>query len=462
MDNGIYGYARVSDAEQAKKGYSIGEQIELITKAAYEVGDILNPENVYSDKGYTGTKLNRPKIQELIRIVSQGKVEKIYILCSDRLTRDNIHKESLKCVFQKFNVKIISIADKWVMNSDIPEEEFASDLKTLLDKLESKKISPRTIRGLRASAKLGNYTIGNIAPRGYKRVCNEKLGKGSYILPIPEFIKYVRYVFISLAERKHTRRSIARLYDKHRIMGLRWTERAIESMIMNHIYYGRLLTSYCDIRNHTVSMITEDEFLACHEGIKITSRRTKHFYIYNNLVYCDDCVSVCIQDCAYKTSRNGKKKTLYMYYKCPVCKHRINQNDITKKLAVRLQNRRLPEDKLETLEMLYHKIEHMNKRLQYLDNDYDDSLLDDSEYREKHIHILNELKNMKKEIQMIQDSRIEDFDKLSDYEKRRIIIQNIRRIYVSMSNKNIKSIRVEFVSEHRVAHAFLDKVEKCL
>lgn len=66
-----YGYARVSTNEQ-----DLASQIELLKNAG--------AEKIYSEK-YTGTKRDRPKLDELIRVLSGG--DELIVTKLDRLSR---------------------------------------------------------------------------------------------------------------------------------------------------------------------------------------------------------------------------------------------------------------------------------------------------------------------------------------------------------------------------------------
>ena len=51
-------YSRVSTLHQAEEGYSIGQQIEALTKYCQAMGWVIYDN--YSDGGFSGGKLERP------------------------------------------------------------------------------------------------------------------------------------------------------------------------------------------------------------------------------------------------------------------------------------------------------------------------------------------------------------------------------------------------------------------
>lgn len=72
----VYGYARVSSKGQERNGYSLEAQEEQLKAAGAEI--------VYSDS-FTGTKLDRPQLNELLLILQAGDT---LIVCKlDRFAR---------------------------------------------------------------------------------------------------------------------------------------------------------------------------------------------------------------------------------------------------------------------------------------------------------------------------------------------------------------------------------------
>ncbi|MEG0408938.1 MAG: recombinase family protein [Bacilli bacterium] len=433
------GYVRVSTSKQVKKGYSLGEQKEELLRHAESLNMILKEEDIYIDKGYSGTSLKRPMIQKVIKTIAHEEVNTLFIISSDRLTRSPKYKLSLKMVFEKFGTTIESINNDWSDGKSI-DEEFKNDLKSLLDEMEVKKIRPRTIRGLTGSARQGNYTIGGSAPRGYIRI-KKKEGEdiGSHLVPDEENKKYIINIFKSLSENRYSKLGIAKLYKKNKVMNKFWNEKTITTIVNNPLYYGRFVTGYCDIENHTTPLVSKELWLMCQDSLKHRNQRTKHFYIYNNLVYCPKCHTYCTQESSWKTSRDGKQKFLYLYYKCPECKMRINENDVTKKVIFTLDNKKLPENKLNALNVLYAKINKIKARLKYYEDDFDEGLMLGDEFKEKHRSGNIKITTLLEEIRKIEEVRETAFMKLSKMEKRDIVTKNIKRIDVDL-NKDYKKV----------------------
>ncbi|HEO6928823.1 TPA: recombinase family protein, partial [Streptococcus agalactiae] len=78
-------YSRVSTINQAEEGYSITGQIDSLTKYCDAMGWVIYKN--YSDAGYSGGKLERPAISELIEDGKNNKFDTVLVYKLDRLSR---------------------------------------------------------------------------------------------------------------------------------------------------------------------------------------------------------------------------------------------------------------------------------------------------------------------------------------------------------------------------------------
>lgn len=95
----------------------------------------------------------------------------IYVWLASRLSRDSNHCNSLRHVFSKYNVTVISDNDDWASLEDIemyPDKTIAPRIISLSDETEVHRDRKRTRTGLITSARKGNYTKGgDTPPTGY-------------------------------------------------------------------------------------------------------------------------------------------------------------------------------------------------------------------------------------------------------------------------------------------------------
>ena len=121
-------YARVSSNEQKTKGDLDRQVIFLLENA-----DDLYKPIVLKEVG-SGLNDKRSKIQELIRLVFDGKVNRVFVTYRDRLTRFGYHY--LETMFSYHGVPIIVVKDEDKEKS--VEEELVEDMMSLIASFSGK------------------------------------------------------------------------------------------------------------------------------------------------------------------------------------------------------------------------------------------------------------------------------------------------------------------------------------
>lgn len=114
-------YARVSSPEQKAKG-NLDRQVSFLVQS---VKDLKNP-TILAEVG-SGLNDKREKLHQLLDMVLQDKVDRIFITYRDRLTRFCFHYLEQVCSYH--NVKIIVIKDASEEKSF--QEELTKDTMTL-------------------------------------------------------------------------------------------------------------------------------------------------------------------------------------------------------------------------------------------------------------------------------------------------------------------------------------------
>ena len=96
-------YARVSNSKQKQAG-ELEQQVEVIMK---EIHNLQNPIILKE----MGSELNdqRPKLQQLLKMVLNNEVNKIYITHKERLAKFGFNY--LKYIFEEFGVEIVTLYD---------------------------------------------------------------------------------------------------------------------------------------------------------------------------------------------------------------------------------------------------------------------------------------------------------------------------------------------------------------
>jgi len=156
-------YTRVSTAEQAKDGYSIGEQIERLTK--YCEAMKWRVYRVFTDPGYSGADTNRPALTDMISEVKKGKIDKIVVYKLDRLSRSQLDTLYLiEKVFLANNTDFVSISENF--DTSTPFGRAMIGILAVFAQLEREQIKERMSMGAEARAKEGKWR-GGIIPYGY-------------------------------------------------------------------------------------------------------------------------------------------------------------------------------------------------------------------------------------------------------------------------------------------------------
>ena len=155
-------YARVSTEEQAREGFSMGEQeerlIEYCKFKRYEV------YKVYKDPGISAKNDKRPAYQEMMQDTRDKKCNTIVVLKLDRLTRSVFDWEKIIRFLEENNAYLDCANDD--INTTNANGKMISRLLTSVSQQEIERTSERTKIGLAGAIKVGH--IPHKAPLGYK------------------------------------------------------------------------------------------------------------------------------------------------------------------------------------------------------------------------------------------------------------------------------------------------------
>src|SRR5215211_1151159 len=129
-------YARVSTEEQAKKGYSLAQQLEALRKhTAREGYEIL--EEV-QDPGQSGASLERPGMDRVRDLVAAGGISVVLAQDRDRFAREPAYNYLLKKEFEEHGCALKSLNDR---GDETPEGELTDGILDQLAKYERAKIA---------------------------------------------------------------------------------------------------------------------------------------------------------------------------------------------------------------------------------------------------------------------------------------------------------------------------------
>lgn len=160
-------YIRVSSAEQADEGYSIGaqtEKLELYCNArGWKVYDI------YIDPGFTGANTKRPALQKMLKDIRKGGIDLVLVYKLDRFTRSQ--KDCINLlddVLLPNNCDFVSINENF--DTSTPYGRAMIGILSVFAQLERETIRERTVMGRIERAKEGLYSGNAVLPIGYDYV----------------------------------------------------------------------------------------------------------------------------------------------------------------------------------------------------------------------------------------------------------------------------------------------------
>lgn len=157
-------YIRVSTDAQAEEGYSIDAQKEQL--AAYCVSKGLKNYEFYIDGGWSGSNINRPEIQRLIKNSQEGKISHCIVYKLDRLSRSQ--KDTLYLIEDVFipnNVSFVSLNE--TLDTSTPMGKLMIGILSAFAQLERENIRLRTRMGMKERVKDGFWMGGGRIPFGY-------------------------------------------------------------------------------------------------------------------------------------------------------------------------------------------------------------------------------------------------------------------------------------------------------
>ena len=308
-------YIRVSTQEQASEGYSIGEQEARLTKYADAHNWIVF--KVYSDPGYSGAKMDRPGLKDLIQDVKAGKIKKVLVYKLDRLSRSQ--KDTLYLIEDVFipnEVDFVSMTEN--LDTGTPFGRAMIGILSVFAQLEREQIRERMQLGADARAKDGYYHGGAYAPIGYDYVEGE--------LTINEYEALQIRKIYELAE---TGIPIYSVYKYMRNHGYKhkygsWTDSSIRSALTSIVYSGRITWKGKTYPGRHEAIIDPDRFDRMVEYLdnRDLGKFKKHPFqrttLLGGIIFCGNCGAryYCKQNTVKRHKGTPEDAKPNRYYTC--------------------------------------------------------------------------------------------------------------------------------------------------
>lgn len=317
-------YPRVSGHEQ-EDNYSIPEQVSRMKKYC-ESRDWM-VYKIYTDSGFTGSNMDRPGLQEMIKDVQSGKLDMILVYKLDRLSRSQ--KDTLyliEDVFDKHGVGFTSMTENFDTSS--PFGKAVLGVLAVFAQLEREKIKERTMIGKDSRAAEGKWHGGRWIPIGYNY-------EGGLLTPNEYEAMQVREV-ADLFLKGTPVRTIERLMAQkgYRHKHGEWEAKTIRRVLSNPVNIGMIKNRdrwYKGIHLPILDQKTFDAIQKLMEARKSEYGAARpHQSLLGGLLYCKNCggryARQLYRDTHYYTCYSRSKKMKAMI-KDPNCRNKNYRTD---------------------------------------------------------------------------------------------------------------------------------------
>ena len=304
-------YIRVSTEDQAREGFSLGEQKEkLLQLCKFKEYEVFK---VYQGAGISAKNMeDRPAFQEMLADMKKGKINYIVAYKLDRVTRSVRDLEELISQLERYNTYLV--CDRDDVNTSTANGRFFIRMLTVLSQLEIEIVSERTKFGLNGAIKSGH--LPGIVPLGYKKDNNKKtvIDETTKDIVIRIFNMYLEGK--SYQQISNTLNAEKVMYPKH------WRDTTIMKMIDNKVYMGDYEKVKTDNKEKVLYMNVVEPIISRAMWNKAQYQKEKNqraytrdrVYLFFQKLKCPKCNRIM------KCKGSGGIKKKYMYYTCEHCK----------------------------------------------------------------------------------------------------------------------------------------------
>ena len=461
-------YIRVSTEDQAREGFSLGEQEEKLL-ALCKFKD-LEVYKVYKDAGISAKDMeHRPQFQEMLKDMKDGKINYIVAYKLDRITRSVRDLEELISVLEQYNCFLL--CDRDDVNTSTANGRFFVRMLTVLSQLEIEIVSERTKFGLNGAIKSGH--IPGQRPFGYKSADDKKMIIDNATRP------YVEKIFDMYLEGKSFQQ-IANYFEENNIYPKKkWKDTTIQKIIDNKIYMGDYEQykrigkqenlepiTYMNVVEPIISRAKWEECQRQKERNQRTYTRDRIYTFFQRLK-CPNCSRIM------KCKGSGGTKRKYMYYTCEHCHINFNENHVELLLkdfiydlleydmAVKKFFLPVLEDKSSNIDtsIIDKAIRELQKQRDRIKQAYIKGIVEIDDFKEDYKLIEDKLSNLetkKLELINLENFNYSPHELLAerDLEKEKMIrLDTLNSLLKSKWNVMDKSEKQEFISK------FIDTIE---
>jgi site-specific DNA recombinase len=230
-------YARVSTERQEKEA-TIASQLDLLQQAAAQRGYTVPAEYIFTDEGYSGTRLDRPALERLRDLAATGAFEVVLVLAPDRLARQYAYQVVVLDELTRAGCRVEFLNHAFGAS---PQEPLLLQIQGVFAEYERAVIQERMRRGRLFAARQGRISWGR-APYGYRYIRKTPELPQQVLINEPE-AAVVRQIYQWLLEEQLSSYALAERLTEQGIptrlgRSERWRQSAIWTLLRNPVYKG--------------------------------------------------------------------------------------------------------------------------------------------------------------------------------------------------------------------------------
>ena len=455
-------YARVS-GEQQRDSNTIASQTEALIAYAERHGYRVAPDMIIEDDGYSGAVLERPGLERVRDLATEGRIDTVLVHAPDRLSRRYAYQVLIIEELARQGVETVFVN---APSMETPEDHLLVQFQGMIAEYERAQILERSRRGKRHRARRGEIAVLGGAPYGYRYHKKTPDSDAFYEIVEPH-ASVVRDVYryytcehmsIGAITRKLNERAVPTSTGRSR-----WERSTVWAMLRNPAYKGkacfgktRQMPRDCVTRpvrrrggvasattgGHekpreewieipVPAIVSEETFALAEELLeqnKIRApRRTKTPSVVQGLVSCGKCGYALSRTSAQTSARK------ISYYRClgsdswrhlngPVCDSRPVRQDllddvvwsevvrlledpalIDAELDRRLEAARASDPNQQRESDLRHRLIRVRKSIDRLVNAYQEELITIDELRDRTPELRRQERALHRELQSVVD-----------------------------------------------------------
>jgi DNA invertase Pin-like site-specific DNA recombinase len=283
----------------------------------------------YTDPAVSGSSMNRPGLQAMMRHIEAGGVKVILIFKLERMSRNIDEFGPFRSFLRKHGCRLESATED--ISESTPSGRLKNNLMLSFSQYEKENTAEKTQVKMLQQAKRG-YWNGGAVPYGYDYDKNTQTLK-----PHPNEAAVVRRVFeqaaqlVSMEEvadalNREGLRTRARVFRRtdgtERTIGQRrFRSDGLRMMVTNPIYRGVIRYAGQEYPGRHEALVTSDTWEQANAAVAkfirpapaIKLEQDKHFHLLKGLVHCGCCHRALVPHASGKRDASGG---YYRYYYC--------------------------------------------------------------------------------------------------------------------------------------------------